>query len=121
MPNRYPTPTEQVRVELQAARARGESFEDASEPTLRQKTHWPHDTAIRRAWREALAATRDEWRAAYYGWPTRAAAVLASLAEQDPDADWLALGTRSAAEGEYVLAGALGEGASRAKAVSIRV
>jgi hypothetical protein len=47
-----------------------------------RRVRYPHDTAARRAWKDALRATRDEWEAAYERRPRAAAsAVWMLLAE----------------------------------------
>jgi hypothetical protein len=50
---------------LRYARDRGLSFDDAWRQLL--PTVWPRDSALAVQWREALEATREEWRAAYEG------------------------------------------------------
>lgn len=59
-------PARQLRALLARSRANGRDFGSAWDFAWRSMV-MPHDTEERRAWREALDATRSEWRRAYEG------------------------------------------------------
>lgn len=84
-PRVYPTVPEQVRSGLADCRARGLVFAEAWAATVGHRRQrgtvvFPHLTRERRAWREALEATRGEWQAAYDRLPTTAAAAFEHVA-----------------------------------------
>lgn len=60
----------QMREHLTEARRAGAEFEEAWEAAQRRVV-WAHDTFARRSEKAALLATETEWRAAFYGEPTR--------------------------------------------------
>lgn len=61
-----PTPAVQLRERLEAARRADLPF-DVAWARAWGRIRWDHDTTKRRAWKKALAATRDAWEAAYDG------------------------------------------------------
>ena len=85
----------QLRRALAEARLAGESFSEAWERIFPRGLVYPHDTHARRAWKEALRATRAEWEAAYDGRPTTFATTAAALLLED---------AREATHGERVSA-----------------
>ncbi len=97
----YPTVPEQVLAGLLACRDRGLAFDQAWLETIGDRrrsgvVRFPHLTKERRGWRDALAATRAEWQAAYNGEPTEVSDVVLRigrlLAEGD-DASVAAVGS----------------------------
>jgi hypothetical protein len=77
----------QVRAQLEAARARGESFDDAWRHLVSVPNFGPvkfsHNTAIRHRELAALHATVEEWRAAYEGRATALSVALSRAAKLD--------------------------------------
>lgn len=65
-PSNKPTPAAQLRERLAMAKRAGLDFDHAWERAWR-RIKWPHDTAHRREWKRALAATRGGWERAYAG------------------------------------------------------
>jgi hypothetical protein len=82
---------EQVLAGLKQCREDGLDFEASwlrtvgREGSQRGTVIFPHQTKQRRAWREALAATREEWRAAFDGVQTPLSAALRALAATDDE------------------------------------
>jgi hypothetical protein len=71
-------PPRDLRVRLEDARSRGLSFDDAWTEAM-GGVRFPRgggttDVHGRYAWREALSATREEWRRAYEGEPPSSSA-----------------------------------------------
>ena len=85
-PPRHLTAAEQLRAHLARSREKGISVDRAwafafAGPAA-GGVNWPTDTAARRAWKEALTETRDEWRAAYEGVSTATSARFAAMADR---------------------------------------
>lgn len=76
-------PPGDLRFGLAAARERGLDFDQAWAEAWRT-VRWPRgggsdDPSSATAWRKALRATREEWRAAYEGRESRGGAAAAAL------------------------------------------
>lgn len=65
-PAKRPSPASQMRERLETARAADVAFDTAWERAW-TRIQWPHDTLHRRAWKKALASTRESWEARYTG------------------------------------------------------
>lgn len=88
---KFPRPPEALRDVLAECRGEGLSFDEAWRVALgtrrcRGRVRFPDDTVQRRGWRDALAATREEWRAAYLGRETALSRALALVAAEDDTA-----------------------------------
>lgn len=71
-PERLPSPQllppEQLAGLLLHYRSHGTQFDHAWELSLRQ-VQWPASRRDASEWKNAIADTRESWRAAYEGWP----------------------------------------------------
>jgi hypothetical protein len=106
---RHPTVPEQVLAGLLSCRDVGLDFDDAWDlvvghpgiPGRRGLVRFPHNTLHRRQWREALAATRDEWAACYDRQPSKLSVALnqfddvVDLSREAIPLGWLRFGTSS--------------------------
>ena len=79
-PRIHPTVPQQVRARLEANKSAGVAFDAAWERALHRLDYVRGEDS--RAWREAMAATREEWHAAYdEQWTPLAALAGLSLEE----------------------------------------
>jgi hypothetical protein len=84
-----PLVAEQVLDGMRACQARGMTFDEAwafvvgRANTREGVIRLPHNTEHRRGWREALAATKAEWEAAWHNEPTAFSRAMALLDDVD--------------------------------------
>jgi len=84
-----PSPAVTIRQRLIAARRNEPElpFETVWEAALRGGGLWPHLTEDRRQWKEAMAETKEAWRAAYDRQEVAGGRALVALAAALRDAD----------------------------------
>lgn len=82
-PQRPPSATQMFEA-LSRLRATGAPFDRAWEVAYRDRVRWPHDGTTRRIDKEAIQATRAEWKAAYEGRETPLSRTLRAISEQAP-------------------------------------
>lgn len=78
---RYDDPPVQLLQLLGVCKLEGRPFEEAW-TEARAALRYPHETATRQAFREALDETKDEWQAAYEDHETPTSRQLTNLLER---------------------------------------
>jgi hypothetical protein len=79
---RKPRPCVRLRELLAASKAEGIPFDEAWPSALSQMTReksWPHATIERRQWREALDASRPEYRRCYQDEPSTFSNIVSAI------------------------------------------